>query len=202
MEVTLVFKGKTTCATLAEDDGTDAIFELGERWLSVESAGLVLSKILFKGKMLSRGVPLSAPPLNGVAAVKCMIMASSATEVEAVRDARSDPTVRGFASEDALAKHHIDQSLRSEELSKWGVKQDAKHRFCRFEPCTCVCLPARSLAAARKAQYLGEFDDMSSDCACTPLLAGGSHLEQDHPRTHRTPLRHARSSSSWRRTLV
>jgi hypothetical protein len=67
---------------------------------------------------------------------KCMVMATGKRAVDEVLSAKSDPTVRSFASEDAAASHHAQQAQRSEELSEWGVGQDATHRFCRFEACT------------------------------------------------------------------
>jgi len=67
---------------------------------------------------------------------KCMVMATGKRAVDEVLSAKSDPTVRSFASEDAAASHHAQQAQQSEELSEWGVGQDATHRFCRFEACT------------------------------------------------------------------
>ena len=60
-------------------------------------------KLLFKGKQLPRGVPLSATSLSGAAAPKVMVMGSAGAAVAEVQAAKSDATVRGFASEDADA---------------------------------------------------------------------------------------------------
>lgn len=64
-----------------------------------------------------------------------MLMSTGKAAVSEVQSAKSDPTVRSFASEDALAHHHAQQQ-QAEELSSWGAPQDAKYRFCRFEACT------------------------------------------------------------------
>ena len=133
MEVTFVFKGKSEKVTVATDGTTDAVFEAAEDALGLAEQKI---KILFKGKQLQPGMPMGDSPLAGNAAAKCMVMATGAKEVSAVRAAKADATVRGFAAEDAAAAHHLAQAANSEELSEWGVRQDAKYRFCRFEPCT------------------------------------------------------------------
>ena len=81
-------------------------------------------------------MPFSESPLAGSTSAKCMVMATGAKEVSEVRAAKADATIRGFAEEDAAAAHHLAQSANTEELSEWGVRQDPRYRFCRFEPCT------------------------------------------------------------------
>ena len=133
MDIALTFKGKTSSVYLGADSSTDAVFEAARQLFSLEDQNL---KILAKGKALLLSQPIASTAL--VAGVKCMVMATGKREVDAVLSAKSDPTVRSFESEDAMAKKHLASSdpRGDKEFSEWGHAQHPEYRFCRFEPCT------------------------------------------------------------------
>ena len=131
MEVVLVFKGKSERVAVGASDVSGVLFDEARRRFALDDDQQL--KILAGGKQLAHDVPLSQASLKEGA--KCMVMATGRRTVDEVVSARSDPTVRGFASEDHAAKHHAQQQ-QVEELSEWGVAQNAKYKFCRFEPCT------------------------------------------------------------------
>lgn len=136
MDVTFAHKGKSATATIADATAatTDVLFAEAERLLELEGQNI---KILYKGKQLLPGVAIAASPLAGATAAKCMVMATGAKAIVAVQEARADPTIRGFASEDAAAAHHQQETRAPrEEVSEWARPQDARYKFCRFEPCT------------------------------------------------------------------
>jgi len=130
MDISLIYKGKTEAVTLETEAETDMLFEKARQIFSLHDQNL---KILAKGKQVPAGVPILESPL--AAGAKCMVMATGKREVIDVLAAKSDPTVKGFAAEDAAAKHH-EQQQQKEELSVWGTPQDSKYKFCRFEACT------------------------------------------------------------------
>ena len=134
MQITFAYKGVSATASLEAVENTDSLFSAVER--SFELEGQQNLKILYKGKQISPGMALSASALAGVTSAKVMVMATGAKEVAAVREARADPTIRGFASEEAKHAHHLAQQRGQEELSEWRRPQHPKFRFCRFEPCT------------------------------------------------------------------
>jgi len=130
MDVTLVYKGKSeSCLLNCNASSTDLFDEVRAKF-SLADMNL---KVLVKGKQIVEGVPLLETPLK--AGAKIMVMATGKRDVSEVQSARSDPTIRSFASEDAAAQHHVQQQ-RADELSEWAHPQDATYRFCRFEPCT------------------------------------------------------------------
>jgi len=132
MDVLLVFKGATHSATLDVSASTDGLFDAAERKHSLEGQKL---KLIYKGKQILPNVKLADTPLANASNPKVMVMATGAKEVAGVLAAKSDPTVRSFASEDAAASHHTEQQ-RSEELSEWQRPQHKEFKFCRFESCT------------------------------------------------------------------
>ena len=92
-------------------------------------------KLIWKGKQLSAAATLDE---RGVCdGGKLMVISSQRNAVEGVNAARSDPTVRGFAAEDAREATWRGACGGADE-SPWGAgaAQDAEHKFCRFEPCT------------------------------------------------------------------
>jgi len=129
MKISLVFKGKTETFEFTADATTDAVFAECKTRFGLADQNV---KILAKGKQLPTGLPLTGALTSGA---KCMVMATGKAVVAEVLSAKSDPTVRSFASEDAAALHHKAEE-RSEELSEWGVPQDREYKFCRFESCT------------------------------------------------------------------
>ena len=131
MEVVLVFKGKSERVAVGPWDLSNVLFDEARRRFALDDDQQL--KILASGKQLTHGKLLAETSLKEGA--KCMVMATGRRTVDEVVAARADPTVRGFASEDQAAKHHYQQQ-RVEELSEWGMAQDAKCKFCRFEPCT------------------------------------------------------------------
>jgi len=133
MEITFAYKGNSATASIEAGENTDSLFSAVERSFELEGQNL---KILYKGKQIPPGVALSASALVGVTSAKVMVMATGVKEVAAVREARADPTIRGFANEEANHAHHLAQQHGQEELSEWGQPQHPKFRFCRFEPCT------------------------------------------------------------------
>jgi len=133
IDISLVFKGRTEKLTVNATDNTDTIFELARDTFDLHEQNI---KILAKGKQLAAGTG-TIVGASLVGGAKCMVMATGKRDVEAVKVARSDPTVRGFASEDAEAKRHLEMTNpQSQELSVWGVEQHAEYKFCRFEACT------------------------------------------------------------------
>lgn len=147
MEILLAFKGRTEKVALAAEDTTDAIFEKAREVFSLQDQNL---KILAKGKALATGAPLSSTSLT--AGAKAMVMATGARAVAEVLEAKSDPTVRGFASEDALAKKHAEESDSRSETSVWGATPPpTDYRFCRFEACTWQSFGVRAGASTPHA---------------------------------------------------
>jgi len=129
MHITLVYKGKSERVDVEPSASTSTLFDAARRLFSLEDQNL---KVIVKGKQVATDATASAALADGA---KCMVMATGKRAVEEVLTARADPTVRSFAAEEAAARHHAQQQQK-EELSEWGAPQDAKYRFCRFEPCT------------------------------------------------------------------
>lgn len=111
-----------------------------------EGVDAAFSKAVFKGKML--------PPdqaLTEIAGLKdgskVMVIASSVAEVAAVQGSRSDPTIRGFDSADALRRSR-ERSLRdATDGSAWKAEQHSEYRFLRLE--TVAFEPARGVVPHR-----------------------------------------------------
>jgi hypothetical protein len=87
-------------------------------------------KAVHKGKKLEI---LSSLDAQGVFdRSKLMLIASSAVEVEAVRAARSDPTIRGFEDEKRLQRGR--ERLKDPSLaSVWHAEQDKEFCFGKLE---------------------------------------------------------------------
>ena len=85
-------------------------------------------KVLCRGKKLSLDEPLGSQGVK--AGSKLMVLASSAAEVERVRLAKSDPTVRGFEGEKRLEKGRLRDPAAS---SPWRAEQDPTYKFGKFE---------------------------------------------------------------------
>ena len=132
MEVSLTYKGRTEKLIVNADESTGRLFEAVRGIFSLREQNL---KILAKGKTLAADVPIAST--NLAAGAKCMVMATGLRDVAEVLSAKSDPTIRSFSSEDALAKRHLEQTdPKAQEVSDWGTVQHAKYKFCRFEACT------------------------------------------------------------------
>ena len=131
--ISLSFKGRTAGLSIdARTVSTDLIFEAASREFGLEGHAL---KLLVKGKSLPAGVAVRETALaKAKPPIKLMVLSSGSAAVAEVQSSRSDPTVRGFASEDAQAAQQAGEG--GEELSEWRTPQHAEHRFCRFEPCT------------------------------------------------------------------
>jgi hypothetical protein len=143
MEATLVFKGQAERVVLAEDDTMDKLFQLADDIFSLAETNV---KLLCKGKRLERGAVLRDLQLP----IKVMVMATGKREVSDVQAARSDPTVRGFQSEDELSRHHAEQQA-SDELSVWGTpREQANHRPSRVR-CALGMSALDAHAPARRA---------------------------------------------------
>jgi len=130
MEVTLSFKGRQECVSLAPGAGTDDLYETTAVRFSLDRGTV---KLMLKGKQVPRATATADTALKP--GLKILVMGSVASDVDDVRAARSDPTIRSFDSEDAAARHHLQQQSR-EEQSVWGTPQHPEYRFCRFEACT------------------------------------------------------------------
>jgi hypothetical protein len=136
--LSLVFKGKSTSIAIpAATDIAGVIYDAARSAFALEESNL---KILCKGKQLDPSATIGSLTVK-LEGAKCMVMASGKREVSEVVSAKSDPTIRSFASEDNLAKRHLDQAgnagtRAAEELSVWAQPQHKEYRFCRFEACT------------------------------------------------------------------
>ena len=126
---TLNFKGKSSAVQLEAGASTDVLFDA-----AAELTGAADLRIIFKGKQLAPGLPISETPLAGAKAPKLMVMATAAKVVADVQAARSDPTIRGFAAEDDAAKRLKESSTA--DSSEWAAPQHSEYKFCRFEMCT------------------------------------------------------------------
>ena len=129
MQLSILFKGRTEQLEL--DDSAD-LSELHD------AAGLQFGLVDMTIKLIQRGKTL---PTAGIIAThakpgaKLMMVASARAAM--AYEPRSDPTVRGFEQEDALAAARCHE-VAAEEVGEWGDTgaRRGEWRFCRLEPCT------------------------------------------------------------------
>jgi hypothetical protein len=64
-----------------------------------------------------------------------MLMSSSASEIERIRNFKSDPLVKGFVEEERDELRRKQRTIALEDANPWGQKseQDTDYRFSRFE---------------------------------------------------------------------
>ena len=127
--LSLVFKGRTESI---EASTPAALFAAARSAFDLHAFNV---KLLLKGKQLKEDDDSTAALAALAAGTKIMVMASGKREASELNSQKSDPTIRSFASEDQLAKRHMEETTEK-EASVWGptMQQDKKYRFCRFEP--------------------------------------------------------------------
>merc|ERR1719487_776557 len=128
--LTVVHRGKSV---QVDSDGWDlaALHEGAGHAFGLSAADTTI-KLILKGKTLPStvGVPADTHVKPGA---KVMMVASARAAAD---EPRSDPTVRGFEQEDAMAAARFCE-VASDEVSEWGTGAKAfEYRCCRFEPCT------------------------------------------------------------------
>jgi uncharacterized ubiquitin-like protein YukD len=137
----LHYKGSATSVEVDGQAPAQCVIEASHAALGLPPTEWRL-KILSKGKILRVEDSVASHGLADGA--KLMVMASSVAAVESGQQARSDPTVRGFASEDSqAARRAAEAASGSDEASPWGTFQHPEHKFCRFDPCTWQSLGTR-----------------------------------------------------------
>ena len=120
--VTLSFKGRSETVDVNLSQHTAAnLFEDARRLYNLESFNI---KLIMKGKQLPGNdvsTPLDSLPTPISAGSKVMVMATGQRETHELNEKRSDPTVRSFAQEEKLAKHHAEQQKEKDVSSEWGA---------------------------------------------------------------------------------
>lgn len=128
-------RGRVASVRISGDATGNELFAATYAALGIDASEHAV-KLVSKGKQLSADATLSSQGVSDGG--KLMAISSKRQAVEGVIAARGDPTVRGFAAEDALEATRRGAAGSADE-SPWGVCQpfqDTRHKFCRFECCT------------------------------------------------------------------
>lgn len=128
IDVVLVFKGESKSVQIDETSDTEMLFSVAKELSCADDV-----RIIYKGKKLVQAQPICETPIHGQKAAKLMVMATPSSSISDIRSARSDPTIRGFLSEDNTTRQ---QNIPANDASEWGQTQHAEYKFCRFDMCT------------------------------------------------------------------